>query len=373
MNKKAKVVTDLRIVEYDNPPIVRGRYEFDYAPHNSRGLKRLRDEYGLDKVIAKGKTEFEQLLLLRDWASRRWDHGFCNLEKWSRTGLDYLRRAEKGECFTCAVFASMLVEAATALGFPARNLTIAKADTDFIPRDTDNIGHCVAEVWSNQFRKWLVLDADTASHYERDGAPLNALEIRQAWLDGTWKKVRFVRGKHIPRIRPTGYPGTVEQLRRGTKVYFKHNIMDYYHNLEFHLGNHHYARAGFHPRRLVWADERRLPQIVRQNVAVNPRERIITTYRSDVYYTLNHAFIRVHCPPRRDHRPVPMLNVDLETETPWFGFFQVRVDCKTWRKGPARSVWKLHDGANVIEARPVNKFGRQGIITRLVVGCKINV
>ena len=373
MNEKTGVVRDLRIVEYDNRPIARARYEFDYEPFASRGLTRLRTRYHLDKVIGRSKGDFKQILRMRDWVSSRFDHGFCNLEKWETNALAYLRRAEEGECFTCAVFAFVLVEALTAVGIPARNLTIAQADTDFVGEDTRNIGHCVAEAWSNEFRKWIVLDPDQAAHYERDGAPLNALEIRQAWLNGAWKKVRFAQGRHVPRILPRGYPGPVEQLYRTPNPYHVHNSMDYYHNVEFHMGNRHYTKGGNPPRRLVWTDEHRLPQLVRQNVAVDPGVRIITPLRSDIYYTLNQAFINLHCRRRGDGKPVPVLNVNLDTETPWFDYVQVRIGKGKWQKKPERFTWRLHNGLNVIQARPVNKFGREGIVSRVVVRCKMSV
>jgi len=39
--------------------------------HNPR-LKRLRDEYGLDKVLAGEPSEFKKLLKLRHWVHTRW-------------------------------------------------------------------------------------------------------------------------------------------------------------------------------------------------------------------------------------------------------------------------------------------------------------
>ena len=290
-------VTDLRIVEHDNPPVLRSRYPFEYESFGARGLWRLRRGYGLDEVIAKGRTEFEQILLLRDWVSRRWDHGYCNVDNWSKTGLEYLRRAEKGECFTCAVYAFTLTEALTAMGFPARNITMAQADTDFIGPD-DEIGHCVTEVWSNQFRKWIVLDADAAAHFELDGVPLSALEVRNAWIRRKWKKVDFVRGSHIPKIVSMGPPDTppLAQLQASMCRFVRYNTMEYYHNLEFHTSNRHYTARRSPFFMLIWSDKHSPPRIVRQNVAVDPALRVTTELESDIYCPLNHAHVRLHCP-----------------------------------------------------------------------------
>jgi len=371
MAGKTNTVKELRIVEFDTPPIVRGRYPFQYESFGARGLKELRRRYALNKLIAKGKTEFEQILLLRDWVSRRWDHGYCNVDNWSKTGLDYLRRAAKGECFTCAVYALTLTEILTAMGFPARNITMAQANTDFIGPD-DEIGHCVTEVWSNQFRKWVVLDADSAAHFELDGIPLSALEVRNAWINKKWKKVAFVRGKHIPKIVSMGPPDTppLAQLQANMKRFVKYNTMEYYHNLEFHMSNRHFTPTRRRAPLLVWSDQHSPPRIVRQNVAVDPTARVTTELKDDIYYTLNHAHIRLHCPRRSKGKPVPTLIVRLNTETPWFAHFDARLDGKKWRKRPRRFTWNLHNGVNVIEVRPVNQFGREGIVSRVTVRYK---
>lgn len=369
---KKKTITELRIIESDNPPIIRSRYPLEYEPFGARGLKELRRRYGLDKVIAKGKTEFEQILLLRYWVSRRWDHGYCNVNEWSKTGLQYLRRAEKGECFTCAIFAFTLTEVLTAMGFPARNITMAQADTDFIGPD-DEIGHCVTEVWSNQFRKWVVLDADASAHFELNGIPLSALEVRNAWINKTWKKVAFVRGKHIPKVVRMGPSDTppLAQLQANMKRFVKYNTMEYYHNLEFHTSSCHYTQRKRPFFMLIWSDKNSPPRIVRQNVAVDPTLRVTTQIESDIYPMLNHVHLSANCSRRAKGIPVPLLNVSLETETPWFARFEARIDKRKWQRTSRRFTWKLHNGKNVIEARPVNKFGREGIVTRLVVQCKM--
>ena len=55
---------ELRIVEWQNEWIVRSAYEYDYQPRDEM-LVELREKYELDAVIAGGRTEFEQMLLLK--------------------------------------------------------------------------------------------------------------------------------------------------------------------------------------------------------------------------------------------------------------------------------------------------------------------
>lgn len=369
MPESTNGILDLRVVEYDNPAVVRSRCEFEYERANSPQLKLLRKRYRLDRVISGAKSEFEQILALRNWVSSRWDHGYCNIERNSSTGWEFLQRAEKGECFTCAVYAFTLTEVYTSMGFVARNLTIGKANSDFIgPRD--EVGHCVTEVWCNELRKWVLMDADAAAHFELKGVPLNAMEVREAWLEGRWKKVRFVRGPHIPKVVSMGPPGTPTpgELKESFKEFFRHNTLDFYHHLEFHLSNAHYTgKKNRSPKLLVWSDSRALPRLVRHNLPVDPDFRGRTETFGDVYFTLNHAHISLHCRPGKANKPSEELVVSLDSQTPWLDRYEVRINGGKWQRRARQFGWKLKSGVNRIEARPVNRFGRVGSISRVGV------
>ena len=49
--------------------------------------------------------------------------------------------------------------------------------------------------------------------------------------------------------------------------------------------------------------------------------------------------------------------------TPDFDKFRHRVDGGAWTDGPPSAQWKLHKGANALEAAAVNKFGVQGAVS----------
>ena len=46
----------------------------------------------------------------------------------------------------------------------------------------------------NQFRKWVVIDAQSNLHYEKAGIPLSAWEIRAEWLRDAGKSVDHMVG-----------------------------------------------------------------------------------------------------------------------------------------------------------------------------------
>ena len=69
------IAPELRIVEWQNEWIVRSSYEYDYQAPDEM-LKELRERYELDDVVSSCRTEWEQMLLLREWVRTRWDHGW---------------------------------------------------------------------------------------------------------------------------------------------------------------------------------------------------------------------------------------------------------------------------------------------------------
>ena len=66
------IAPELRIVEWQNEWIVRSPFEFSY-PEPNELLVELRGRYKLDDVISSGRTEWEQILLVREWVRNKWD------------------------------------------------------------------------------------------------------------------------------------------------------------------------------------------------------------------------------------------------------------------------------------------------------------
>ena len=86
-----------------------------------------------------------------------------------------------------------------------------QASVDPALRRPDRLGsgsteHTSTEIWSNQHRKWVMLDPTFAMYVEMDGVPLNAYELRQAWFLGEGRELVFVVGKERKRYRKSDMP-----------------------------------------------------------------------------------------------------------------------------------------------------------------------
>jgi len=114
----------------------------------------LRTAYDLPGVAGDDPSEFARIRRVLAWSATRWSHSGDN-ECRDANALKLLRRAERGERFRCVEYAILLANSLTALGHPARLVCLARYPVAHgIGR-----GHVVTEVWSNEFDKWIILDA----------------------------------------------------------------------------------------------------------------------------------------------------------------------------------------------------------------------
>jgi hypothetical protein len=144
-------------------------------------VQRLRREYKLDDVVRGAGTEFEKILKLKTWVSKQWawylpqaDYG--DFSAWN--ALDILAPTRDGKPLggMCLHYAIVFMQACQSFGFPARIVNANQAVYG---------GHEMTEVWSNDFCKWVLMDAqyDTCFVSRATGEPLNALELHRLFLD----------------------------------------------------------------------------------------------------------------------------------------------------------------------------------------------
>jgi len=171
------------------PAAVRSRITFRTCDYDDELLAELRRRYRLEEVIAPGKDEWNKQLLLKNWVAGKITNGNPTVE--AGNALEILEHAAAGKKFYCTYFAITYLQCAQALGWQARKLGVDRL------HDPDSLGsthHGVAEIWSNQFAKWVVIDAQSNLHFEKDSVPLSAWEIRAEWLKNEGRDVDRVVG-----------------------------------------------------------------------------------------------------------------------------------------------------------------------------------
>lgn len=150
---------------------------FVYEKTKTPQLVDFRERYHLDKIITGSGGEYAAMQRLFFWIGQQWDHG----EDVPPGGYDdfepvaLLEAVSHGGRYWCEVSAKFTVYAATAMGWPARLVSLSRGGY--------NWQHAAAEIWSNEFGKWFVVDTDYNVSYEKDGVPLSAFELCHSGLE----------------------------------------------------------------------------------------------------------------------------------------------------------------------------------------------
>ena len=347
---------EFKAIGYDVRGFVGDWKRMDYGDPSSERMSTLRQEFGLDQVVAGATSEFEAFLALKRWVRSRWNHGWCRTKVVD--GLDILREAATGKQFQCGHFARTYVDCARALGWPARATSISVANCE-APRDYQiaNVGHSIVEIWSNELEKWVALDPDVNVYYRRAGIPLNAVEIRDAWLSGARDEVEMVQdqptfvmpsGQYTTDLLNEEVPHrawTDENVRLMLERFARFRVLDYYERV---------TANGWE-----WVDGRHLPTFIAH---FGPKSVRPTGNLADLYWSLN--MVRLTASPTWGAEG-SKLAVTLEHCMPWFDHYEAQIDGGGWRTVAESFDWPMREGVNRLECRAVNARQRPGVVSWL--------
>src|SRR5262245_32153052 len=155
------------------PRAVRSRLGFRTLAYEDPRLAYLREQYQLRKHIESAQDEWSAQLSLKQWVGQSIPTGAPPVQE--NTASDLLQHPAQVKTCYCTPYTIPYVESALALGWQARSVGV---DRRYAPEGLESAHHGVAEVWSNQFSKWVVIDPQSNLHFEKDGIPLSAWEIR---------------------------------------------------------------------------------------------------------------------------------------------------------------------------------------------------
>jgi hypothetical protein len=192
------------LVPADNPRYCGNEMFRAFENYYSPRIRQLRARYGLDAVVADETDEWKRILLLRHWIK---SHIAIDNDNPTQTRGDtfaILDAALQGGKFHCTHFSIVQHAVLNSFGYVTRRLGCGPGLPD------DGGHHGVNEVWVNKFSKWVLIDAKYDAHFEKDGVPLSALEIRDdVWRDGG-KSVICVVGPDRTPLQPDPETGKSE-------------------------------------------------------------------------------------------------------------------------------------------------------------------
>jgi hypothetical protein len=331
-----EVQPTISVSEFHNERIVRPSYTFAHQLADEPRLKILRERWRLDHVIQGGKTEFEKILRLKRWVRQQWENGWDHgtlqfVPPWDAMVVLELA-GQKLSLGMCTHYSSTFVQCCLAVGITARSTIISC--------------HCVAEVWSNDYKKWVMMDpgCDTddgrkgTRHFERNGIPMSARELHQAYANKDYEGVVEIND-------PEKFGGTLENnisLYRQFCATRRNNYLTSLLPEEPEHGAVSYTYDGH-----LWYNSIKEP--LPQFSSTSRRE-------GDFHWTLNQTVIYLQQGEEPD-----TLDVLLDTVTPNFEMYLVQFDDGNWMEQSETFVWNLHKGQNTLRAKTRNAFGLLGI------------
>ena len=192
------------VLDVENPRYCGNELFLAFENYYSPRIKQLRSRYGLESVVTGESDEWKRILLLRHWIR---SHIAIDNDNPTQTRGDtfaILDAALKGGKFHCTHFSIVQHAVLNSFGYVTRRLGCGPGLKD------DGGHHGVNEVWVNKFSKWVLIDAKYDAHFEKDGVPLSALEIRdEVWHDGAKSVVRVVGPDRSP-MKPDSETGKWE-------------------------------------------------------------------------------------------------------------------------------------------------------------------
>ena len=336
------------LTQLDSLPGVESDYtkRFKFDSHDNPKLKELRERYKLDEVIASGRDEFEKQVLLMDWTHRQFKK-FGTPSTNATSALDILNGIAQGHTFYCSHYAHVLVSAAASLGWVDRELALRRHQG--VSKVGGSTEHSSTEIWSNQHRKWVMLDPTSNMYLEKAGVPLNAYEIRQEWFCHAGTNLIFVIGKNHKRYRKSDLPVFLQRfagfgdLAVNPDELDKYGFTGYIPNTDFMDSREDYARMFIVQDQLCDGTKWHV-RTVPANPAVDP------------YFPIGQAALSLVVEKGTIHGV-------LKTLTPNFKRYEIQTDGSEWKSSADEFGWNVHPGANRLAVRTVNQFGVTGPVS----------
>lgn len=178
------------VVQSENPRLKSNTAFKGFEDLTASRFDALRTRYQLDTVVHEEDDEFQRQLLLRNWIRSVIKIGdFEPAYPGNDFAENILDEALKGQGYHCGHYMIVQNAVMNAYGYVTRCLGAGPG-----VRGGPDGHHGVNEIWSNKFQKWYLSDAKYNHHFEKNGIPLSALEIRDEYLKNKVADVQLVKG-----------------------------------------------------------------------------------------------------------------------------------------------------------------------------------
>jgi hypothetical protein len=335
------------LVAVDNPVFYPDTVFHGTEDLRSPKFAALKKTYQLDTIFHGEQNEFKRILLLRHWIRQHIPIDNIGPYPGDGSAESIINEGMKGHGFHCGHYMRVQNAIMNAYGYVTRCLGAGAGvkGSDF--------HHGINEIWLDSLHKWFLSDAKHDVHFEKNGIPLSALEIRDEYLKNGGKDARPVEG---PERKPVPYESIVGK------------------------------RPELFPNTYTWIEWNQSGRLYTDW----PKDSSVMVMYADDYFK-NHVWIWDGKPHWAYHtiymRPIPdrhaiewtpntihadaaiegdRLNVRLHSETPNLRSYEMRENGEPWKDVPDSVSLPLAGEKTEIAFRTVNEAGVTGIPYQVV-------
>lgn len=321
----------------------------------------LKNKFQLDTIF-KGETdEFKRILLIRNWIRR---HISINDFGDPYPGNDHpagiIDAARQGQGFHCGHYMVVQNALMNAYGYVTRCLGSGPG-----LKTVADGHHGMNEIWVNKLGKWVLSDAKFDHHFEKEGIPLSALEVRQEYLKNKAADIDLVKGPNRSSIKEDSLADRSGKFLKRDKEWFAR----WYTWIEWDRRNSRFSEwPEFHSALNVYSDD-----FAKSNTWIwdgKPH----WAYGTD---QMNLVEDRKHIEwtPNTTNAKVSLVNntaeIQLHSTTPNFEEYQVRLASEgKWQECDSIFRLELSEQQYELSFRAVNKAGVSGPITIVRITAK---
>jgi hypothetical protein len=337
------------------------RYYHETA--DEQQLAELLGGFGFNEYISMGKSEFEQMALLKNWVYHRIPYELNYNDSELRNSINILQRAAKGDSFICTNKAYVFLQCAVSLGWTSRYILLKKQTGE---------EHAGNDIWSNLYRKWIYIDTTWNIHIEKNNVPLSILEIRKEWLNNGGASIVYVFGagagekryrqRDLPVVRAESKIWKYMPLDR-TWIGYSNEITVLGRNDFFSCCVQQNGSNAWEPMYTVYKKaglKEKLRAFFKKGNGYTPKMIFHDLNRVDISIVQQHGKKKGYYPGKAEVR---LDAFGKNNYTPNFMEFLVKVDNEEWRVADERFQIRIKPGSRYVRARIMNKFGVLGPIS----------
>lgn len=165
--------TTMKVREIRTYKFVTPTWCFVFEDFENPGIVKLLEQEKIKELVKGAGTEFEKVLLVKRWVREQLKDtaGGPPCIIWNAAEILELVRRKKMHAL-CGQYGVVFAQILTGLGVTVRYVDLCNPKLQ---------GHFSTEIWSRDYKKWVIVDSFLDLYYEKNDKPLGVYELHRAY------------------------------------------------------------------------------------------------------------------------------------------------------------------------------------------------